>query len=133
MKMSTLACNAAINAAAALIDAHGVGSLNIFSGTAPTNTTDVDSGVLLATCPMSATAFAAAVGGTATANAITSDLSIDATGTAGYFRIKDGLGAVIAQGTVGTSATDMVVNTTAFVMGDTCAISSLTWTQPPGT
>lgn len=130
MKISTLACNAALNALSALINNAAPGLLKIWTGSAPTNTTDGDTGTLLATLTFNATSFGAAASGVITANAIASDTSIDNTGTAGYFRIYDGAGTCIIQGTVGTSGADINFNSTSFVAGQTCAISSLTITQP---
>lgn len=131
MKISTLSRNAMVDAITALINAGSPpGSLKILTGSAPTETTDADSGTLLATLPFSTTAFGAAASGTATANSITSDTNIDATGTAGYFRIKNAAGTTIMQGTVGTSGSEINFNSVSFVAGGTCAISSLTVTQP---
>lgn len=130
MKISDLACNAAINAICALLDANPPGVLKIYTGSAPTNTTDADSGTLLSTLTFSNTSFGAASSKTATANTITSDTNVANTGTAGYFRAKDGNGVTIMQGTVGTSGTDLIFNTVNFVAGGTCAITSLTATQP---
>jgi hypothetical protein len=131
MKISDSARNAAVNAVAALIDggsAHG--NLYIRTGAAPTNTTDADSGTLLSTLPMSDPAFGSAAGGTATANAITSDTNIAATGTAGHFRGKDSNGVTVLQGSCGTSGADINFDSVSFIAGGTCAISSLTLTQP---
>lgn len=133
MKISTLARNAAVNAVTALIDAGaGAGTIVIRTGSAPANTTDADTGTLLATCTFSDPSLGAAASGTATASAITSDTSIDNTGTAGYFRVKDSNALVILQGTCGTSGTDMVLDSVNFVAGGVCAISSFTLTQPSG-
>lgn len=66
---------------------------------------------------------------TATANAITSG-TIANTGTAGYFALlKSDNTTVVATGSVGTSGTDMTVNTTAFVSGAAFAVSAGTITQ----
>lgn len=108
------------------------GTLVIRTGSAPTNTTDADSGTLLATLTFSTTAFGAASSGVATANAITSDTNVDASGTAAHFRIKNAAGTVITQGTVGTSGADINFDSVTFVAGGTAAISSLTITQPAG-
>ena len=67
---------------------------------------------------------------TRTANAISNDTSVDATGTAAHFRIKSGGGTVIIQGTVGTSGSDINFNSVAFVSAGTSAISSMVITQP---
>lgn len=130
MKISDLGRSAQVDAILALLDVGGAGSLVFRTGAAPTNTTDADSGTLLATCPFSATAFGAASSGVATANSITSDTNIDATGTAAHFRAKSGAGTVIFQGTVGTSGADVNFNSVGFIAGGTCAISSFTYTKP---
>lgn len=131
MKISDNARNAAVNAVAALIDGGSAyGNIYIRTGAAPTNTTDTDSGTLLATLPMSDPAFGSAVGGTATANAITSDTNIAATGTAGHFRAKDSNGVTVLQGSCGTTGADINFDSVSFIAGGTCAITSLTLTQP---
>ncbi len=131
MKISDSARNAAVNAVAGLIDGGSSnGNITIRTGAAPTNTTDPDSGTLLATLPMSDPAFGAASGGTATANSITSDTNIAATGTAGHFRAKDSSGGTVLQGSCGTSGADINFDSVSFIAGGTCAISSLTLTQP---
>lgn len=133
MKVSNAARSAMCDALVDLVDVGGTGTLAIRTGSAPTNTTDADSGTLLATLTFSATAFGAASNGVATANSITSDTNVDASGTAAHFRIKSGAGTVIMQGTAGTSGTDLVFDSVTFIAGGTAAISSLTVTVPAGT
>lgn len=59
-----------------------------------------------------------------------SDTSADATGTAAVARIKDGAGNVIVNNlTVGTSATDIVLNSTAITVGQTVTITAGTITH----
>lgn len=87
---------------------------------------------LLAELVCNATAFAgAAVSGVLTLNAITSDTSANATGTAAIARIykSDGTTMVIEGLTVGTSGTDIVLNTTAIQSGGEVAITSATITE----
>jgi len=133
VKLSDLVRNAMVDAITAAIDGGtGAGTLTIRTGAAPTNTTDADSGTLLATLTFSDPSFGSSSGGTGTANSITQDSSIDATGTAAHYRIKDSSGTVVAQGPVGTSGADINFNSTSFVTGGTCSISSLTLTQPAG-
>lgn len=133
MKISNVARNAMADALVDLIDGgSGAGTCEIRTGAAPTNTTDADSGTLLATLTFSDPAFGAAASGTATASSITSDTNVDASGTAAHFRVKDSNGTVILQGSVGTSGADMNFNTVSFVAGGTAAISSFTITQPAG-
>ncbi len=129
MKVATLL----LNAMADLFDDYcnagaGAATLAIRTGSAPTNTTDADSGTLLSTNTFSDPAFGAASGGVVTASAITDDSDIDATGTAQHFRIKDSNGLTVAQGTVGTSGTDIVADSTSFVLHGRVIISSLTVT-----
>jgi hypothetical protein len=134
--MSMAGAQAALNALTALLNG---GSIKIYSGAMPATTETASSGTLLSTCPLNATAFASATDpgstglATATANAITSDTSAAATGTAGYFRAykSDGTTCVI-QGTVGTSLADMILNTTSISAGSTVAITSWVVTLPDG-
>jgi hypothetical protein len=134
VKISNLARSAAADAVVDLIDAGAsAGTLLIRTGSAPTNTTDADSGTLLATLTFADPAFGAASNGVATANAITGDASIDATGTAGHFRIRDSDAECHMQGTVGTSGADINFNSVSFVSGGSADITSLTVTVPAGT
>jgi hypothetical protein len=111
-------CNALVDA----LDAGGAGSLFFFSGSAPTNTTDADSGTELAVLPFAATAFGAASAGVATSAAITSDTTVVG-GTAAHFRAKSGAGTVIFQGTVAkTSGGEINFNENVWLTGGTAAI-----------
>jgi hypothetical protein len=110
------------------------GHLRIYDGTQPADG-DVAIGaqVLLADLTMNATAFTAPSGTastnqTLTANAITS-ATASATSTATWFRLLKTDGTTkILDGSVGTSAADMNLNTTAIVSGATVAVSSFTVT-----
>jgi hypothetical protein len=98
----------------------------IYSGTAPTNADASLSGnTVLGTLPCSSTFAPAASGGVLTANAITQE-NATATGTAQFYRILTSGSVVICQGSVGTSGTDMVLNTTALVSSGPILISSFT-------
>ena len=127
---------AAVDAAAA--KANG-GTLKIYTGTQPTDAnTALGAQTLLATLTLSATAFAASVASgsagsrivTATANAITGDLSADATGTATWFRVlkSDGT-SIVMDGAVGTSGSDLNLATTSLVAGEEVDITSFAITQ----
>ncbi len=134
MKISTAARSAACDAIVDLLDAgSGASTIQIRTGSAPTNVADADSGTLLATLTASDPAFGAASSGVATADTITSDTNVDATGTAGHWRWKDSDANTVLQGTCGTSGADLNFNTVSFVAGGTCAISSFTVTVPVGT
>lgn len=131
-KISSAARNAMVDSLTALFNAGGAGYIQVRTGSPPTAPADADTGTLLATLTFSATSFGAGVAGVATANAITSDTSIDASGTAGHFRIKNNAGTCVAQGTVTATGNggDMTFDSIAFVAGGTAAITSFTITQP---
>ena len=113
------------------IDVAGPGTLEFRTGAQPATPDTAASGTLLATLTFSATAFGAASTGTATANAITSDTSADATGTAGYFRILNGTPDPVADGECGTAGSgDINFNTLSWTAGDEVQVTSLTVTVP---
>jgi len=137
--VSNLFVRTALDAALALFNAGGAGVVKIFTGSAPVSCETADAGSLLATFNMNATGFAASVdntagGATATANAITG-VAATGTGTAGYFRAYPHTPSTtnaLDQGTIGTSAADMIINTTTINSGDPLAITSWTVTLPDG-
>ena len=130
-RLTNAAASAAADAVVDRIDTGGAGTIKIYTGTIPTDAdTAVGAQTLLATLTFSATAFGAASNGVATAAAITSDTSADATGTAAWARIASGAGTTQMDVTVGTSGEDINFNTVSFVTGATVAITSLTYTQP---
>jgi hypothetical protein len=106
------------------------GSLRIFSGSVPANIdASLGAAVLLATLPMSATAFGAASSGVATANAITS-ATAGASGTASFFRVLESDGTTgVYQGTVGTAGAELNLSTVSILSGGTVSVSSMTYTQ----
>lgn len=115
----------------ALITAFGNGALlKVYTGTQPASVDTALSGNTLLGTLTCATPFAAAAsGGVVTAGTITQDSSADNSGTATFFRIfkSDGTTAV-HDGTVGTSAADLILNTTTIVSGGPISVSSLTIT-----
>ena len=114
------------------LDAGTAGIITIYTGTIPTNAnTAIGAQTLLATLTFSATSFGAASNGVITANAITSDSSADATGTAAWARIlTQGGGTTICDIDVGTSGATMNFNTVAFTSGSVIACTSFTFTMP---
>jgi hypothetical protein len=60
-----------------------------------------------------------------------SDTAADNSGTAVYFRLYDSAGTTChMQGTVGTSASDLIVDSTNFTAGQTFNITAFTLTAP---
>lgn len=123
---STAAQNAATDAVTALISTSGNLVFRV-SGTLGSPGTEV------ATLPLSATAFAAASSGTATANAITSDTN--ATGNASPVAnatLETSGGTVVIHMGVAASGSDMdMTNGLTVASGDTVSCSSLTYTALP--
>lgn len=135
---SQLAAQAALDAITAKLNVGGAGAIKIYSGAQPADIETAASGTLLAQLTLNATSFGTATasssprGATATAAAITSDTSADATGVAGYFRATNNAGLAVIQGTAGTASTDLVLNTASIVAGATVAITSWVLTLPDG-
>lgn len=108
------------------------------TGAQPADPDAAESGTLLFTLTMSATAFGAASdaapGGQASAAAITDDSSADATGTLSYCRVgATGTGADdTLDGEAGTSGSDFNFNTLSIVSGSTVSMTSFTVTVPQG-
>jgi hypothetical protein len=74
--------------------------------------------------------MAAATGGTKAKSGTWEDLSADNTGVAGHFRIYDtGVATCHMQGTVGTSGTDMIVNSTSFTATQAFTVNTFTLTD----
>lgn len=121
--------NTCVNAEAnAIGDALNNGFIRIYSGTQPTDAdTAIGAQTLLAELTFGADAFGAAVAGLITANAITSDTSANATGTASFARILASNGTTVYfDGTVDTAAANVVINSVAISAGATVSCSSLT-------
>lgn len=113
--------------------------IEIRTGAIPSNCGAARTGTSLSNLmQFAATAFAASTDpgttglATATANAIASDTNAAASGTAGYFYTKTATPTTLAQGTCGTSAADMIMNTTTITAGDTIACSSFVITLADG-
>lgn len=120
---STVARNAATDAVTALIGANGRLAFRL-AGTVSAP------GTVVALLLLSATAFAAAVSGTATANAISSDTN--ATGNASPVAtatLQTNAGTVVIHCAVAASASDInMTNGLTVAAGDTVSCSSLTYT-----
>lgn len=118
---STAARNAATDAVTALIGASG--RLR-FRGAGTVSAP----GTSFANLALSATAFPAAVSGTATANAITSDTNTSA-GTVSTATLETSGGTVVIHCAVAASASDInMTNGLTLASGDTVSCSSLTYT-----
>lgn len=104
--------------------------LRIRTGAAPADCATADSGTILAELSLPSDWMAAASGGSKAKSGTWSDASANNTGTAAHFRVYDSAGTTChIQGTVGTSGTDMIVDSTSFTAGQTFTINTFTLTD----
>lgn len=108
------------------------GYLEIRTGVKPNSPQNAAVGTLLATLNFSPTAFGDAVSGVATANTISGDTSIDATGTATWFRIYNRDSTALMDGdiTLTGGGGDLEFDDVVFVAGGTALITSLVGVMP---
>ena len=101
--------------------------LRVYDGTRPA--TGGAATTLLAELTCNATFAPAASGGVLTLNAITQDSSANATGTATWFRIVQSNGTTfVLDGNVGTSGSDLNLNTVSIVAAGIVSVTSATIT-----
>jgi hypothetical protein len=103
------------------------GFIRIYDGTRPS--TGGTATTLLAELTCNATFAGSASSAVLTLNAITQDSSANATGTATWFRLVKSDGTThVMDGNVGTSGSDLNLNTTSIVSGAAVSITSFTIT-----
>ena len=106
--------------------------LRIRSGAAPATCATADSGTVLATINCPSDWLAAASSGSKSISGTWQDLSADATGTAGHFRLYDSTGTTChIQGTVTATGGggDMEVTNTSFTAGQSFTVNTFTLTD----
>ena len=123
--MATTLRNARLDAITSAAGASAL--LNIYDGSRPA--TGGAATTLLAQLTCNATFAPAAAAGALTLNAITSDTSANATGTATWGRITTSGATFVLDCSVGTSGTDIVLNTASIVSGATVACTSAVFTE----
>ena len=123
-------CNAALGARNTLANN---GSVEIRSG-APADIDSTATGSVLATFPLGNPAFGAVANRTSSLN-----LPAAVTATAGgagapyHYVLKDSGGAVLRNGTAGTSGTDMILSAATWSTGDDVEITAWTTSEGKGT
>jgi hypothetical protein len=106
--------------------------LKIRSGAQPATCATADSGTVLATLSLPVDWMAAASSGSKALSGTWQDLSADATGTAGHFRIYDSGGTVCGiQGSITATGGggDMTLDNTSIATGQQVTITSFTLTD----
>ena len=120
---STTIRNARLNAIRDAIDGGaGAGLLRIYDGSRPA--TGGTATTLLAELTFTDPCSTGASSGTLTMSAITADSSANANGTASWFRCVDSAGTFVLDGNVGTSGSDLNLNSTSISSGQNVAVSS---------
>lgn len=116
-----------------LLDAGaGAGTIKVYTGSQPAGPdTAIGAQTLLATFTLADPAFGAAATGAAALDAspVLSTSGV-AAGTAAWARAADSDGNAVFDGSVGTSGTDFIVNTTTVSVGLTLEMSAGTITVP---
>lgn len=129
LKFSTTLRNGMVDAITTA--AGGSALIRIYTATRPANPgTAITDQTLLAELTCNATFAPGASGGVLTLNSITSDSSANDTGTAAWFRLLTSGATAVLDGDVGTSGSDLNLNTTSIVSGGTVSITSFTITAP---
>jgi len=118
--------NAKLQALVSLMDG---GTIEWRTGAIPATPAVADSGVLLATNTMGATAFTAPVAGVSTYNVDTPNNQV-AIGDIGHARIKTSGGIVVADVDVGLVGTVIIVDRIAVTTGEKVNIQSFSITEP---
>lgn len=126
LKKSEAARDAEMQAIVDLIGASG--TLEIYDGTQPTNPdTALGAQNLLAVLTL-ANPCGTVNSGVLTFDTITGDASADASGDATWFSLKDSMGNRVAEGTVGESDANMIIDEATIVAGQQLNCSGLTLT-----
>lgn len=135
-RISNAAAAAACNGVTARLDAGaGAGYIEIRSGSQPATVGTAATGTLLGTLVLSKPAFGTATTASpavATAAAITSDTTADATGTAGWFRAYASDGTAVIDGSVTATGGggDLALDSTSIVAGGTIQMTAWTVSHP---
>ena len=120
-------CNAALDARNVLLN---TGTIEIRTGAAA----DIDAaptGTVLVTFTLPATAFGAAAARASSMNAVTPvTATVANAGSQVHYVARESGSAVSRVGSAGTSATDMILNTLTWSIGDDVSITNWTTSQP---
>lgn len=130
VQLSVAVRNARLDAVETNIGTSAV--LRIRSGAQPATCATADSGTVLATLSLPVDWMAAASSGSKALSGTWQDLSADAAGTAGHFRIYDSGGTVCGiQGTITATGGggDMTLDNTSIASGQQVTITSFTLTD----
>jgi len=130
LQFSVSVRNARLDAIETAVGASAI--LKIRTGSAPASTSEADSGDVLATLSLPADWMANAASGSKAKSGTWEDVSADASGTAGHFRIYASDGTTChLQGTISMAGGggDMILDNTNIASGQAVSITSFTLTD----
>lgn len=120
-------------ALATSIDAQATaGTISIYTGAQPSDPSQAATGTLLVTISFAKPALTTAdqFGSSGLAGGAAISQTVAATGTAGWFRVADGSGNALMDGSCGSSGADLNFDNISFVAGATCRIVTFALSQP---
>jgi len=131
-RMSNAAARAGLDAILATVNTGGAGTLRIWAGSAPVDceAPDVAANNLLAELALQADAWQNATDAEglaqAVSNAVSQDLQANNAGAPGHFRVYNGAGDCVFQGTAGgpSSGAEIEFDKSPFVADDTVQITA---------
>ena len=130
LQFSDAVRNARLDAIETAIGVSAVLKIYDLTAGAPANCAAAITGTVLATLSLPSDYMAAASGGSKAKSGTWQDASADATGVADFFRLFASDGTTChAQGTVGTSGTDMIVDNTSLNSGQSFTINTFTFNE----
>jgi len=133
LQFSDTVRNARLDAIETAIGVSAVLKIYDLTAGAPANCAASITGTVLATLSLPSDYMAAASGGSKAKSGTWQDASADATGVADFFRLFASDGTTChAQGTVGTSGTDMIVDNTSLNSGQSFTINTFTINEANG-
>lgn len=103
--------------------------LRIRTGSAPADVATADSGTVLAEMTLPSDWMAAASSGSKAKSGTWQDLTANASGTAGHFRIYTSGGTAKLQGTCGQGSGDLQLDNTSINSGQQVTVTSFTLTD----
>jgi hypothetical protein len=125
--LTTAQRNSMVQVIQVAVDASSTGTLKLYTTPQPATGGSVGGATLLATFSIPNPSAPSASGGVLTFNAI-SPVTAGASGTAIWGRFQDGSTAFVADCTVGTSGTDIVLSTNILTSGLQVSITAATIT-----
>jgi hypothetical protein len=103
-------------------------TLELRTGAPPATCATADSGTVLATMALPSDWMATAASGSKALSGTWQDLTADASGTFGHYRIKQG-GTCHMQGTCGTGGSDLVMDSATVTAGQQVSVTAFTLTD----